>query len=279
LCATVVSVRPLPGVRAGSGLAWLGERLAVIQDDAPAVALVDPASGRVESRKLPGGGWDKATKLDLEACVSDGERLFAFGSGSTPRREQIAIVDEAGARVVEAPAFYAALRDAADFAGSELNVEGAVLSGGTLRLFQRGNGAPREGREPVDATGDVEWPALLGHLQTGSIPPRVSNVVRYDLGRIDGVRLTFTDAAGDFFLAVAEDSPDTYRDGPVVGAALGRIGDAGARWARLVDREGKPFVAKAEGLAVRGDDAWVVIDRDDPGVPADLCRVEIRDRT
>ena len=43
-----------PGhIRAGSGLAWVGDRLAVVQDDANFIALVDPTTGLADSIVLP----------------------------------------------------------------------------------------------------------------------------------------------------------------------------------------------------------------------------------
>jgi hypothetical protein len=86
----------------------------------------------------------------------------------------------------ESAAFYAMLRQAHAFAGSALNVEGAVYLGqDRIRLFQRGNGAPRDGLQPVDATGDLAWSALWQHLQQpGSTPPSLENIVQYDLGNL-----------------------------------------------------------------------------------------------
>jgi hypothetical protein len=263
-------------VRAASGLAWIRGALAVVQDDAPAIALVDPASGEVrETIRLPAGGSDKATKLDLEACVCDGDTLYVFGSGSTSAREHVAILGPRSIDVVHAPSFYARLRGS-DFAGSELNVEGAaLLPDGTLRLFNRGNGASRDGRPPVDATCDLSWTGLAQRLDD---PPAPANVVHWDLGTLGGVRLTFTDAAarGDaiLFLAAAEDAPDTYRDGPVAGSAIG----LGGRWTVLRDRDGRLLTEKAEGLALDPADprrVFVVCDRDDPATLAELCVVEL----
>src|SRR5688500_6401908 len=66
-------------VRAASGLAWFGDRLAVVQDDANFIALVDPATGLTDAVPLPPGPGGirpfddsrghKADKLDLEAIV------------------------------------------------------------------------------------------------------------------------------------------------------------------------------------------------------------------
>ncbi len=97
------------------------------------------------------------------------------------------------------------------------------------------------------------------------------------------MRLTFTDVATRdatrlLFLAAAEASPDTVRDGVVVGTALGVIEGARARLTPIVDEQGAPFAAKAEGLALDPRDpsrAWVVLDRDDPELPAELCELAL----
>lgn len=318
LSATVVSRTPLlyeegpdpeqdrPGhVRAGSSLAWVDGRLAVVQDDANFVALVDPATLRATAVPLPAGHGGKrqfddargtkAHKLDLEACVSvpggGGDLLLAFGSGSSPRRERVALLEgwSGGAPSValrDASALYARLRERADFAGGELNLEGAVWMGERVRLFGRGNGAARDGRAATDATCDLEWDALHAFLLApdAAPPPEPLDVVRYRLGSLDGLRLGFTDAAlaGGrlLFSAAAEDSPDATRDGRVAGSALGVFdGPERVRWAVLREPGGAPYAAKVEGLAVPpgpGGRAWVVVDRDDPDAPSELCEVELR---
>jgi len=168
-------------------------------------------------------------------------------------------------------------------APSLLYTEGAVITGGRLRLFQRGNGAPRDHLLPVNATCELDLPALLHFLDHGGEPPTVQEVGQYDLGSLSGVRLTFTDAAAEgadiLFLAAAEDSPDAVRDGPVVGVALGviRAGSGQARLAKLLDEDGRPFTGKAEGLLPDHRNPrvlYLVLDRDDPALPAELCVVQ-----
>ncbi|HEV2148311.1 MAG TPA: hypothetical protein VGR37_12980 [Longimicrobiaceae bacterium] len=291
-------------VRAGSSLAWVGGNLAVVQDDANFVALVDPATLRARAVPLPAGHGGKrqfddvrgtkAHKLDLEACVAvpgaEGDLLLAFGSGSSARRERVAVVEglPGSAPTValrDASALYRRLRERDDFAGSDLNVEGAVLLGGRLRLFGRGNGAPRGGLLPVDATCDLEWAALRAYLRDPeAAPPEPQEVVRYRLGEIDGLRLGFTDAAHGggrlLYSAAAEDSPDATRDGRVAGSALG-VFDAPdrVRWTPLRGPDGSPFTAKVEGLALASSGrAWVVVDSDDPAAPSELCEVELSGR-
>ena len=299
-------------VRAGSALSWSGTRLAVVQDDSNFVALVDPATGHTDVVTLAAGHegrrqfdehrGNKRWKLDLEASVRvnryGDEAVIAFGSGSTAMRERVLLLrpprrpgmegtaaDVPVAHLVDATALYASLRALHAFSGSELNIEGAALVGDRVRLFQRGNGAPRDGRLPIDAHCDVSCAALLAYLAdpVNVAVPQISDVVSYELGAIDGVRLTFTDATahGDrvFYLAAAEASPDTFADGPVSGVAIGVIAANGVtRWAVLRDESGAPFTAKAEGIAldpVNPDRAFVVLDRDDPALPSDLCVVEL----
>ncbi|WP_420127695.1 DUF6929 family protein [Longimicrobium sp.] len=291
-------------VRAGSGLAWIGGVLAVMQDDANFVALVDPATGLCRAVTLPAGEGglrqfddergNKRFKLDLEACVAvpdecGGPSLLAFGSGSAALRERVLRVTGAAGpeplvEIREALTFYARLRETLEFAGSELNVEGAVWRDGHILLLNRGNGAAVDGRLPVDAICQVDWAALRAYLDGSSVHPAPGprNVVQYALGEIDGSMLTFTDAAafGDslIYTATAEASPNAVDDGPVAGSAVGIIGaDGAARFADLQDAAGGRFDGKVEGIArgSRPGTLYVVVDRDDPHRPSELCEVEL----
>ncbi|HEY0777459.1 MAG TPA: hypothetical protein VGD56_05775 [Gemmatirosa sp.] len=310
-------------VRAGSGLARVhtpaGLRLAVVQDDANFIALVHPVSGRAECVTLPAGPdgrrlfevgrGNKLDKMDLESCLvlPDPERagaamLVALGSGALAVRERIVVVrglDARGAagaevRVVDASRLYALLRGIAEFAGAEMNVEGAArvgaADGAVVRLFSRGNGAAAAqtaaGAGGGSATCDIDAEAFAAYLLDPAntpVPPP-TRVVRYDLGAIDGEALGFTDAMpwatprgeGVLYTAAAERSVNAIEDGPVAGSVLGVIdADGGARWAPLVEASGARFTRKAEGVA-RGDApgrVWIVLDVDDPAQPAVLCEV------
>lgn len=313
LSATVTSRRPLlyaagadpaldrpAHVRSASSMARYRGSLAIVQDDAHFVALVD-AAGQVHAVRLeagPGGARQfddlratKHLKLDLEACVAvphpHGERLLALGSGSTPRRERILLLegqDGLQPRLLEAGALYGALRGETAFAGSELNVEGAVLVDRCVRLFNRGNGAPRGPLLPVNATVDLEWNALEAYLRDpeGTPSPGLGRVVRYDLGELGGLPLSFTDASlgplGLLYCASAEDSPDAVADGPVAGSAVGVIGEAGARWIELRNPDGTLFAEKVEGIcpaSAGGARILLVVDPDDPLRPSELCEVSL----
>lgn len=291
-------------VRAGSGLASIGERLAVIQDDANFVAIIEAEQRIVESIALPSDNLgirqfddlrgNKWRKLDLEACIHriDGgqQLLIAFGSGSSSMRERVLMIEwplpkSGGIRLFHAPKWYGTLRCNHHFSGSELNIEGAAFVGtDCLRLFQRGNGAPCQGRRPVNATCDVSWMSLRSHLDgnDGAVPD-LKNIVQYDLGSIDGVRLSFTDVAVRsecvHFIATAEASPNTIDDGPVAGSAFGQIdADGSARWTHLLDEGGNLLRAKVEGLSLSQEcpqRGWILTDLDDPRAPTELCELSL----
>lgn len=292
-------------VRAASGVTWARvggrERLVIAQDDASYLAVVDPTAEPPEVGALALGHvvqgrrvfesrlGNKRHKLDLEACTTlalgGEEHVLVVGSGSLPIRERFVLVRGDGeTRIVDASSFYAALRAQARFSGSELNLEGAAALGERVVFVQRGNGAPSADREPVDATCSVSRDALAAFLEGGPVP-RIDDVTVYELGRVDGVRLTFTDAtpvgADLAFLAGAEASPDAIEDGAVVGVAIGRMTPGGeARWTLVREADGSPYLGKAEGLAPRTrgvDDGrfWAVVDRDDPDHAADLLELEL----
>lgn len=302
-------------VRAASAVRRLGGKLWIVQDDVSAVVSYD--NGIVSPVLLPPGPGgqrsfgeqrgNKRHKLDLEASVMlpDG-RLLAFGSGSTSARERLVLVDTARATaaqgvalsgsaesadsgvvdVRDASELYRMLRECREFSGSELNIEGVVVVGEVLRFVQRGNGAVVDGRKPVNATADVPLGAFLAWLDAGAPLPSLERVRVYDLGVIDGVPWTFTDAtvvsrSGNqdivVFVGAAEASPDTYHDGEVVGSCVGIFdGERAVVWP-VLDEHGTLAKIKLEGIEHRSGAAWtfdVVADMDDPEQPALLGRLD-----
>ena len=185
-----------PHVRAASGLSAFKEYLAVVQDDANWLALIDHQD-KVHAVPLPRGPDgarvfstdrdNKGDKFDLEACITvpgaKGHELVGFASGSHRGREWIlrvhedvtfgapltqVVTDPNGrtelmAEFLDATRFYESLRQNSDFCGAGLNVEGAVaLDDDRIMLFQRGNAPPKDGLQPVDATAEVSWATRCG---------------------------------------------------------------------------------------------------------------------
>jgi hypothetical protein len=205
--------------------------------------------------------------------------LLALGSGSRSNRRRAAMLKlDASGAVGETPAavdlapFFAPL----DAVFAEVNIEGAVVSGAELRLFQRGNN-----RHPENAIITFPLSPLLAALSSGQIGAIAPSVIRHlDLGQFGGIPYCFTDAArlpdGEvIFTAIAEDTGNAYDDGPCVAAAIGMTESDGAlRWLRQLDR---PY--KVEGVDARADGNSVtlllVTDADDPDIPASLFSATI----
>ena len=282
-------------VRAASGLARLNGQIALIQDDASFIALIDVETGRARALPLPShdgvrqfhnARGNKHDKLDLEACVVVDDTLLAFGSGSLPKREVVVglRLDEGPeVRVIQTSALYGALRAETRFAGSEMNIEAAAVIGDRLRLFSRGNGRAAGTQRAVNASCDVELRPFLAHLEAPDhLPaPSPTNVIVYELGMLEGVSLGITDATtlGDavIYSAAAESSPSVIDDGAVVGSAIGILTATGdARWTPVTRPSGALFAGKVEGILMAGDQVLAVIDMDDPDVPSELCTIELR---
>lgn len=291
-----------PHVRAASGLAWQGRGgrrvLVAPQDDTSFLAVLEPPDGAVSAITLdhaPGGArvfdarsGKKALKMDLESIAAlDDSRALIVGSGSHANRRRIVRLEGDATWIVPCDALYDALAARADFAGSELNVEGSTRLGDRFLLANRGNGAARGALRPVDAIGVLSLEALLAYLDGAAPAPALERVESFELGTLGGGRLGFTDLSASpdgtlWFLACAEQSPNAYDDGEVVGCAIGRIDLAAgtATLAPIFDEAGVPSTHKPEGLAIdawdgRAGRAYVCVDADDPDAPSLLLTLAL----
>ncbi|MCC6241236.1 MAG: hypothetical protein IT353_00250 [Gemmatimonadaceae bacterium] len=317
LSAVVVSQRPLyygegadqsadrpAHVRAASGLTWIHGQLGLVQDDANFVAIVDPDRMHARSIALPRGDdglrqfddarGNKKHKSDFESCTTiiegAAQTLLAFGSGSKRNRRTVLLVEGCQTsaptvRMIAAKSLYKRLEAERRFAGSDLNIEGAVVRDAAVCLITRGNGKAKNGDVPRNAICRMPLDALREYLENPENvdPPRPFGVDVFDLGELNGLPLGFTDAAvcndSLLFSAAAEASPDAQTDGAVSGSAIGVI-DAGgrARFTPLRDPSGAPVLEKVEGLVMWPHDhmrAWAVVDADDAQRPSLLCEVQL----
>ncbi len=292
LSAAASAGRPFH-LSAASGLVCLNSFSYVVSDDELHLGVFRTENSkpghliRLFDGALPDSKRDrKKQKPDFEALTLlppfweyPRGALLVLGSGSRRNRRMGALLglDAQGAmrgssHVVDLSPIFAPLDDELQ----ALNIEGAVVSGNELRLFQRGNG-----RHAENAIIRYELAAVLDALsseQCGSIKPSAINTL--DLGQIDGIPYCFTDAAalpnGDMvFTAIAENTDDAYNDGPCMGAAIGIAGNDGRlRWLRGLDR---PY--KVEGIDARADGGVIrlllVTDADDAHIPAGLFSATI----
>jgi hypothetical protein len=154
---------------------------------------------------------------------------------------------------------------------AELNLEGACRAGDVLRWFARGNLAAGVASASVDVDLHALMAAVVGRGDAEAV--EVRQPLSYDLGVVEGVGLTVTDAValpdGRVLLsAAAEDTPNAVDDGSVVASALALLDGEDVRaMVPLPQVEGR--VAKVEGVAVLkagrdGVHLLAVADEDDP---------------
>ncbi len=291
LLASPIDSRGFSHISAASGLVFYNDQIYVIADDELHLAVFSLDSSepgllyRIYSHDLPLDlKCRKKQKPDHETLIflppddlEDDPSLLAVPSGSkTNRTSGVRIFLSGPQRLpsrhldIDFSPIFTKLND--DF--MDLNIEGAVLMGEKLKLFQRGNG-----KSGKNAIIDLDFKAFNLGLINGSIPEDcVRAVNEYDLGELHGIKLGFTDATvlptGEIlFVAAAEGGKDTYEDGTCAGSVIG-----------LIDKDGKlKFMdqlepsMKAEGISVRSTtmkdyslENLVVTDIDDPHVPAVL---------
>lgn len=293
--------RGLPHLSAASGLVRVQHRLYVVADDELHLGVFDdiesPGTNPVSSpfgdlvrlfegelprdkrrRKLAKPDLETLAELPpLPGCPFGA--LLALGSGSRPTRETgvLMALDAAGALSgrmshIDLSALYAPLR--AQF--PDLNIEGAFVCSGELRLLQRGNrGDARNACIRFDWNQVVPW--LVAH---GMPPPKPKAVQIVTLGDINGVGLSLTDGAaldhGAWaFCAVAENAKDSFQDGACTGSVVGVVAADG----QVIQVQRLSGAPKVEGLAVEAAGSelalTLVTDADDPDVAAQLLRVRM----
>lgn len=268
---------------AASGVVRRGDFVYAIGDDELSLGvfhLSDPDPGclrRVLEGELPTDEKErKAHKADLEALTllppfggHPFGALLGLGSGSGGRRDRGfvwalgpdgALVDDP--RELDLEPLYTLLRRDIP----ELNIEGASVIEERLWLLQRGNT-----EEGLNLVAELSLAAVMESLQRDlRIEPHELEEVRaYDLGELDGVPLTFSDATPlgrDMLVFTAS----AEGDGGIHGSVVGTL-DAGGVVQRLrtIDRR-----FKVEGVHASIDtgvvDFLFVCDQDDPETASPL---------
>ncbi len=284
-------------VSAASGLVRQGDFLYVVADDENHMAVFQregmapgysvrlfegalPEEHKARKKQKP--DFEALTRLPPFGVFQNGA-LLACGSGSKINRRRGALVGlNPDGGLAEDPHIVdmSFLMTPLEAEFGKLNLEGVVVAGEDLRVFQRGNkGQKRNAMIRFQLAAVLE---ALATRSTASLIPISHHDI--DLGEIDGVPLTFTDAAclpnwDMAFSAVAEDTENAYDDGACGGAAVGLLGGDGAlRWI-----ERTKDAHKIEGIDARLEDGvlrlLLVTDADDISIPAGLFTATISHRS
>jgi len=277
-------------VRAASAVTVFGDGWLVAQDDSTFAAWVRPGSVTPVRLLPPVGGADvfsaeagtKHLKPDLEAACPVDDGVLLLGSGSTPARMRAVLVRLGGAGpeavVADLSPLYRSVAAALGVPAGELNLEGACRVDDRLRWFHRGNA--RAGTP--SASIDVDLTALVAVVSGRAATVDVGGVRRYDLPGGLAVTDAVATPGGILVSAVAEDTPNSFDDGPVTGSALALLGPAGTAPVAVTPAPATGSAPdKIEGLAVRevsGDRVRLlaVVDADDPGRPSVELTLQVR---
>jgi hypothetical protein len=285
---------PAPGrgahISAASGVARRGDFVYVIGDDELGLGVfrlsreAPGALRRVLRGDLSSDNAErKKEKPDLEVLTllppfagRPFGSLLGLGSGTKPQRERgfvwgLAADGSLDGEPVELDLspLYERLRERAP----ELNIEGASALGDQLWLFHRGNT-----QQGLNIVAEVPLGDFVDGVQEGGRIDcgETMRTRAYDLGELDGVPLTFSDAtplADELvvFTASAEPGSDPHgTDGAIRGSVVGLIdGDGHVERLRTIDRKWK-----VEGVYASVDarviDFLFVCDQDDPHSPSPL---------
>lgn len=205
------------GIGSASGLIYNNEFLYLISDNSTFLYHYNIAEEKIEKIKLLEDSREnlkKKEKPDFEAVLQKDKKIYLFGSGSKKQREQLFIYDSKKGKTTKESlsSLYDALRKTAQLPKDELNIEGVVFHNNQWIFFQRGNG--KLGKNGIFVLKNKK---LEANEKIEFIPVSLPNLKH--------IAATFTDATlvkdKIYFLASAEDSNSTYKDGEVLGSLIG----------------------------------------------------------
>ena len=203
------------GIGSASGLIHKDDSLFIISDNSTFLYEYSIKEKGLHKIKLFENSQDnipKKDKLDFESITQKGNKLYLFGSGSTPNRNKRISYDLTSTAIEEKDmsVIYEKLKQTASISDDDLNLEGALFHNEKWYLFQRGNGAQSKNGIFV-----LDKEAYDIHFFPIPLP------------KIQNIEATFTDAIlvedKIYFLAAVENTTSTYDDGEVLGSFIGAL--------------------------------------------------------
>lgn len=203
------------GIGSASGLIHKDNSLFIISDNSSFLYEYNIKEKELHKIKLFENSKEnipKKDKFDFESITQKGNKIYLFGSGSTPNRNKRINYDLTSKAVEEKDmaAIYEKLKQYASISNDDLNLEGALFHNKKWYLFQRGNGAQSK-------NGIFVLDKEANDIQFLPIP----------LPKIQNIQATFTDAIlvedKIYFLAAVENATSTYDDGEVLGSFIGAL--------------------------------------------------------
>lgn len=211
------------GIGSASGLLFKNDSLFIISDNSKALYEYSMSDKKldayvlIENAELPQDNIPKKLKPDFESIASYGEDVCIFGSGSTENRNkmvQFNTYTKKAVKTLDLADLYLSMQYFANIKPEDFNIEGVIFTGEVWYFFQRGNG--QDGQNGIFTVSSENLENEFSILYNS-----------YKLPKIKGIQTTFTDAIlvedRIYFLATAENSNSTYKDGEVSGSIIGSI--------------------------------------------------------
>jgi hypothetical protein len=213
----------IDGINSASGLFLKGDLLYIIGDNSAYLNVYNIKTKALHKIQILFDedlkqleNIPKPLKPDFEILCQHESKLYILGSGSTPKRNLMIEFDLKTHEIIQKDLTetYGNLKSIARIDDQNFNLEGAIFTGKTWLLFNRGNGIyTKNGIFKIEETDLTK----AGRIKFNS----------FKLANIDHVESSFTDAAlvknEIFFIATAEDSKSTYADGEILGSFIGSI--------------------------------------------------------
>jgi hypothetical protein len=207
------------GIGSASGLIYKDNSLFIIGDNSGFLYEYSIDSKKLQRHEIIENAKEniaKNEKPDFEAITHFGDNLYIFGSGSTPKRNKMVQINTVEKEIStnDLTDLYGVMQSFGEIKPDDFNIEGAIYNGESWFLFNRGNGKSKK-----NVVFTIHGKNLTNEFNI------LSN--DYKLPKIKGVRSSFTDAIlvdnKIYFLATAEDTNSTYKDGEILGSCIGRI--------------------------------------------------------
>lgn len=276
-----------PGfISAASGLIKVQNRYYLVSDNASSLfsftegestlssyKLMEIVYSDNDKKKIEKADFESLTHLTVEQWPPYGAIVTWPSASNTKRMKAVTVPFTADGKLDKpivsdiSPLAHRLLPHAKD-----LNMEGLLVMGKKVHIFQRGNY-----KDSKNGIAEIPFPDFIQGLKTGEWTGKIG-FESVKLGSLGGVKLGFSDAVytpyGLLVLATAEDTSASVGDGQIMGTVLARvIGKKSEILGKFEPRN------KLEGISIQettdGLEVFVVEDADSTEKPSQLFKTRI----
>lgn len=234
----------IAGIVAASGIGYENNELMLVSDNSNALYHYFITNDSLAKYSLNGeevtDKMKKGEKLDLESFTKIDNTWYAFGSGSTEKRNTGFMFNKFSkySTPIDLTALYDEMKSFSDLTNDDFNIEAVAQYNNDWLFINRGNGAKN-----VNYIFVVQGKNLTDDFNI--------YYFEFELPKINQVQTGFSDATVIkntlYFIATAEDEQSTYADGAIKGSIFGAID---LKKMKVLFTEKISDTQKFEGIAV-----------------------------